>query len=48
MNDLVVTRRVVIPIVYRPGVAAAVTQLQASPNGWDSTFWDLQNWRMTA
>ena len=48
MNDLVVTQRVVIPIVYRPGVAAAVNTLQASPNGWDSSFWDLQNWRMTA
>ena len=48
MNDLVVTQRVVIPIVYRPGVAAAINNLQASPNGWDSSFWDLQNWRMTA
>lgn len=48
MNDMVVSRRVVIPIVYRPGVAAAVNRLQASPNAWDSSFWDLQSWRMTA
>ena len=48
MNDMVVSRRVVIPIVYRPGVSAAVNNLQASPNAWDSSFWDLQNWRMTA
>jgi peptide/nickel transport system substrate-binding protein len=48
MNDLVVTQRVVIPIVYRPGVAAAVNTLRSSPNGWDSSFWDLQNWQMTA
>jgi peptide/nickel transport system substrate-binding protein len=48
MNDMVVTQRVVIPIVYRPGVAAVVNTLQASPNGWDSSFWDLQGWRMTA
>jgi peptide/nickel transport system substrate-binding protein len=44
MNDLVVKQRVVIPIVYRPAVAALTQKLQAMPSGWDSTFWALQNW----
>jgi peptide/nickel transport system substrate-binding protein len=47
MNDLVVRRRVVIPIVYRPGVAALSNRLQAVPSGWDSSFWALQDWFMT-
>jgi peptide/nickel transport system substrate-binding protein len=46
MNDLVVRQRVVIPIVYRPGVAALTQKLQARPSGWDSTFWALQDWFM--
>ena len=47
MNDLVVSQRVVIPIVYRPAVAARSQKLQAMPSGWDSTFWGLQDWFMT-
>lgn len=47
MNDLVVSQRVVIPIVYRPAVAARSQKLQAMPSGWDSTFWVLQDWFMT-
>jgi peptide/nickel transport system substrate-binding protein len=47
MNDLVVTKRVVIPVVYRPTVAARTLKLQATPSGWDSTFWALQDWFMT-
>jgi peptide/nickel transport system substrate-binding protein len=46
MNDLVVQQRVVIPIVYRPGVAALSNKLQAVPSGWDSSFWALQDWFM--
>jgi peptide/nickel transport system substrate-binding protein len=46
MNDLVVQQRVVIPIVYRPGVAALSNRLQAVPSGWDSSFWALQDWFM--
>jgi hypothetical protein len=48
MNDMVLSRRVVTPIVYRPGVSTAMNNLRASPKAWDSSFWDLQNWRMTA
>jgi peptide/nickel transport system substrate-binding protein len=36
----------VIPIVYRPTVAARSQKLQAMPSGWDSTFWALQDWFM--
>jgi peptide/nickel transport system substrate-binding protein len=46
MNDLVVKQRVVIPIVYRPVVAARSLKLRAMPSGWDSTFWALQDWFM--
>jgi peptide/nickel transport system substrate-binding protein len=46
MNDLVVTKRVVIPVVYRPTVAARSLKLQATPSGWDSTFWALHDWLM--
>jgi peptide/nickel transport system substrate-binding protein len=45
MNDLVIKHRVVLPIVYRPGVSAANLKLQhVSPSGWDSNFWELHNW----
>jgi peptide/nickel transport system substrate-binding protein len=47
MNDLVVSQRVVIPVVYRPVVAARSQKLHAMPSGWDSTFWVLQDWFMT-
>ncbi len=46
LNDIVVNQRVVIPIVYRPGVSAANLRLQVSPSGWDSNFWDLPDWHM--
>jgi peptide/nickel transport system substrate-binding protein len=48
MNDLVVSRRAVIPIVHRPVVAARNLKLHAVPSGWDSTFWALQDWFMTS
>ena len=46
MNDLVVRQRAIIPIVYRPTVAARSQKLHAMPSGWDSTFWALQDWFM--
>jgi len=48
MNDLVVNQRVVIPIVYRPGVTAAALNLHVAPSGWDSNFWNLQDWFKSA
>jgi peptide/nickel transport system substrate-binding protein len=46
MNDLVCSEHVVIPIVYRPGVSAVAAKLQVNPSGWDSNFWNLQDWFM--
>lgn len=44
MNDLVVNNQVVIPVVYRPRVAAASLNLQAPLSGWDNDFWSLRDW----
>ncbi|WP_119420047.1 peptide ABC transporter substrate-binding protein [Desertibaculum subflavum] len=44
MNDLVVNNQVVIPVVYRPRVAAASLKLQAPLSGWDNDFWSLRDW----
>ncbi len=48
LNDMVVNERVVIPVVYRPGVQAVNEKLVVNPSGWDSNFWELQNWFKTA
>jgi peptide/nickel transport system substrate-binding protein len=44
MNDLVINNVVMIPVVYRPGVAAAANRLHVSPSGWDSDIWNLYDW----
>jgi peptide/nickel transport system substrate-binding protein len=45
MNDLVIQNIVVIPVVLRPAVAAASNRLKgAEQSGWDSNFWNLENW----
>jgi peptide/nickel transport system substrate-binding protein len=44
MNDLVIANIVVIPVVFRPRVAAVSNRLRAEQSGWDSDFWALQNW----
>jgi peptide/nickel transport system substrate-binding protein len=44
MNDLVIHNVVVIPVVFRPRVAAISNRLRAEQSGWDSDFWALQNW----
>jgi peptide/nickel transport system substrate-binding protein len=44
-NDLVIQNIVVIPVVWRPRVAAISTRLrEAQQSGWDSDFWNLPNW----
>lgn len=48
MNDLVIENVVVIPVIYRPGVAAASNTLAAFPSGWDSTFWNVRDWHRTS
>ena len=42
MNDLVVGDPGVIPVVYRPRVAAMSKKLQAPLSGWDNDFWDSE------
>jgi peptide/nickel transport system substrate-binding protein len=45
MNDLVIQNVVVIPVVWRPRVAAISNRLKdASQSGWDSDFWALPFW----
>jgi len=44
MNELVIQNVVVIPVVFRPRVAAVGNRLRAEQSGWDSDFWALHNW----
>jgi peptide/nickel transport system substrate-binding protein len=44
MNELVIQNVVVIPVVFRPRVAAVSSRLHVEQSGWDSDFWNLQNW----
>ncbi len=47
INDLVVNDPVIIPVVYRPRVQARSNTLAARSSGWDSDFWNLQDWYRT-
>jgi peptide/nickel transport system substrate-binding protein len=44
MNELVCGDQAVIPVVYRPRVAAISNKLRASLTGWDNDLWDLASW----
>lgn len=45
MNDLLIQNVVVIPVVWRPRVAAISHKLrEAVQSGWDSDFWHLPYW----
>ncbi|MBT9501772.1 MAG: peptide ABC transporter substrate-binding protein [Burkholderiaceae bacterium] len=44
MNDLICSDPVVIPVVYRPRVAAVATKLYAPLSGWDNDLWNLKDW----
>jgi peptide/nickel transport system substrate-binding protein len=44
MNELVIQHVVVIPVVFRPRVAAVSSRLHVEQSGWDSDFWNLQSW----
>jgi peptide/nickel transport system substrate-binding protein len=44
MNELVIQNVVVIPVVFRPRVAAVSSKMHVEQSGWDSDFWNLQNW----
>ena len=44
MNDLACGDQVVIPVVYRPRVAAISSKLQADISGWDTDMGDVKDW----
>jgi peptide/nickel transport system substrate-binding protein len=44
MNDMVIKDVVVIPVVYRPSVAAVSNKLHVLLSGWDSYLWNLYDW----
>ncbi len=44
MNELVIQNVVVIPVVFRPRVAAVSNTLRVEQSGWDSDFWALHSW----
>ena len=45
MNDLVIQNVVVIPVVFRPRVAAISNRLRdVVQSGWDSDFWSVAYW----
>jgi peptide/nickel transport system substrate-binding protein len=44
LNDIAVESRVVIPLVYRPRVAAVSNKLRPQLSGWDNDLWLLKDW----
>ncbi len=44
LNDLVINDVVVIPVIFRAEVGAAVNGLHAPLSGWDNDTWDLPDW----
>jgi peptide/nickel transport system substrate-binding protein len=44
MNEMVIQNVVVIPVVFRPRVAAVSNRMRVEQSGWDSDFWNLSNW----
>src|SRR5439155_11065811 len=44
-NDLVIQNIVVVPVVFRPRVAAISSRMRdVAQSGWDSDFWALAYW----
>jgi peptide/nickel transport system substrate-binding protein len=44
MNDLACGNQVVIPVVYRPRVAAISSKLQCDISGWDTDMGNVKDW----
>jgi len=44
MNEMIIQNVVVIPVVFRPRVAAIANTMRVEQSGWDSDFWNLHNW----
>ena len=48
MNEMVIQNVVVIPVVFRPRVAAVSCARRVEQSGWASDFWNLHNWYRVA
>ena len=44
MNELACGNQVVIPVVYRPRVAAIASKLQCDISGWDTDMGNVKDW----
>jgi len=44
MNEMVIANQVVIPVAFRPRVAAIASRLRPSLSGWDNDMWNLRDW----
>ena len=44
MNELACGNQVVVPVVYRPRVAAISSKLRADISGWDGDLGNLKEW----
>ena len=44
LNDMPINDIVIVPVVYRPRVSAAVHNLVAPLSGWDNDLWLLKDW----
>ena len=46
INDIMINDGVVIPLVYRGSVSAAKNDIQGigTLNGWDTEYWNIQDW----
>ncbi len=44
MNDTVIKDVAIIPVVYRPSVAAVSSKLHVLLSGWDSYIWNFYDW----
>ena len=44
MNDTVIKDVAIVPVVYRPSVAAVSSKLHVLLSGWDSYIWNFYDW----
>ena len=44
MNNLIITERVIIPVVWRADVVGLNNNIRANLNPWDNPFWQLHDW----
>jgi peptide/nickel transport system substrate-binding protein len=44
MNDLACGDQAVVPVVYRPRVAAVSSKLRVNLSGWDTDMGNVKDW----